>query len=515
MSAYVYARVSTFEQYVNGYSIDEQVRLCLEHAKACDLLLGVETNCDLPGVFLDGGKSAYKKRLHERPGGRAMLAALKPGDTVIAIAPHRLFRRLGDTVATMDAWVQQGVAVKFTEYPGLNTDTANGKALLYMMAVMAQLKSELISSRVRESQSIHKVKAPPKPPKPVVPVHEVSTKDLGSILQQLALDREPKPFQFSGTVRAYIRCSTKDQTVEHQRSLIEKLMPHDMQGAPIVWYVDTGVSAFKTKFEQRPAGGKLINELQPGDMVLGWRPDRLFRSLMDTHRVIKMVHDKGASVATVEGNLRTDTLQGRMLFQILGMFAEMESQDIGRAVRMATFSALAKSDKARSVRLPKFLSQCVKRGRERHYSFKDCFNFEEMFLIHIELYMTQKNYRDRRTACRVISNKWLSKKGLPPLKGEYGERVQPYLARLQKLQKEDYTERRQWMIDRLSKRDPSEEMRYVLNIETIAWVDRRQKAFLKIAKSLPGRLVDKQRLVAMAGACAQPAEAVELFGRLT
>lgn len=515
MTAFVYARVSTFEQYVNGYSIDEQVRLCLEHAKACDLLLGVETNCDLPGVFLDGGKSAYKKRLHERPGGRAMLAALRPGDTVIAIAPHRLFRRLGDTVATMDLWVQQGVAVKFTDYPGLNTDTANGKALLYLMAVMAQLKSELISARTKEAQSIHKINAPPKPPRPVQPAQEVSTKDLGTILQQLAISREPKPFQFSGTVRAYVRCSTKDQTVEHQRALIESLMPHDMQGAPIVWYTDTGVSAFKTKFEKRAGGGKLIDELQPGDMVVGWRPDRMFRSLMDTHRVIKLVHDKGASVATVEGNLRTDTLQGRMLFQVLGMFAEMESQDMGRATRMAMFGALAKSDKARNIRMPKFLRQVVQSRRERHYSFKECFTFEERFLMHIELHMTQKNYRDRRTACRAISNKWLAKKGLPSIKGEYGERIQPYLARLKKLQKEEFSERRQWLADRLSKRDKNEEVRYPLNIETIAWVDRRQQAFLKIARSMPGRLVDKQRLVSMAGACAQPADAVELFGRLT
>ena len=511
MSTWIYARVSTLDQYVNGYSIDQQVRVCLEYAKNNDYLLGLETNCDLPGVFIDGGKSAFKKKLCQRPGGLLLLGNAKPGDVIIALATHRLFRQFNDMVAVMDQWVQNGVTVKFVDYPTLNTDTANGKAMLYMMAVMAQLRSELISARVKESRVIAKTEAPQRPkPKPVEVVS--STKDIGAILQQMQLDREADKYKFTGRVHAYVRVSTNDQTVEHQVNLLTKLLPADLRGAEVIWYKDEGVSAFKTKFEKRKAGGELLKALKPGDMVVAWRPDRLFRSMVDANRVVESIHKTGASLMTVEGDLRTDKPQGKMLMQMLAMFAEIESQDISRLTRLGNFGAIGVNPKMQAMRVPKLLRDMKKHFNQKHYHFENIFSADERFYMHIELHLTAKNYRSRKEAFRVISNKWLKRKGLPPVQGEYGESCKTYARRVHLMQKVEFSERRHKLCEKLQKRKG--ELRYPLSPETACQLMRNQTEFLRVAKMFPGRLKDKQSLTMLASSCASPEAAVDFMGRL-
>jgi DNA invertase Pin-like site-specific DNA recombinase len=509
MSTYIYARVSTFDQYVNGYSIDQQVRSCLEYAKANGLMLGIETNCDVPGVFIDGGKSAYKKTLINRPGGLRLMQALKPGDTVVALATHRLFRRLADMVAVMDKWVTEGVFVKFVDYPSLNTDTANGKAMLYMMAVMAQLKSELISARVKESQGLKKTKPSEKIAKAHQVITERSSKDLGSIMQEAQRQRDAKQYTFNGVVRAYVRVSTKDQTVEHQEKLINQLLPSDLVGAPIVWYVDEGASAFKTRFDKRPAAGRLLKEVRSGDMIVAWRPDRLFRSLVDAAKVVDMIHKTGASITTIEGNMRTDTPQGRMLTNMMAMFAEIESQDISRMTKLGQFGAVGVNPAARAVRMPKLLREMKRHWTEKYYQFTDVFSQEDRFLMHIELYMTAKNYRSRKEACRVISNKWLKRKGLPTLTGEFGDSTKVYLNKLKKCE----SPRKQKVLKSIAEY-ACDEVRYPINLTSIAWVDKRQKEFLRVAKMFPGRLRDKQALTSLAAACHDPQQMSEFLEKV-
>jgi DNA invertase Pin-like site-specific DNA recombinase len=514
MSVWIYARVSTFDQYVNGYSVDQQVRSCLEYAKQHNMMLGDSTNCDLPGVFIDGGKSAFKKKLFQRPGGNLLMQNAKPGDTIIALATHRLFRQFGDMVAVMDKWVTDGVNVRFVDYPTLNTDTANGKAMLYIMAVMAQLKSELISARVKEAKGLAGVKQKPEPPTPKPTIMEKTSKDLGAVMQQMQVEREKSKFTFNGRVHAYVRVSTKDQTVDHQIEMIKKQIPEDMKNSEIIWYSDEGASAFKTKFERRKAGGQMLQALKPGDMVVAWRPDRLFRSLIDASRVLEKIHATGASLTIVEGNIRTDQAQGRMLMQMMSMFAEMESQDISRMTKLGHFGSIGVNPAARAVRMPKLLRSMKKHHLQKYYQFEDVLTPEERFYMHIELSLTQHNYRDRRTACRVISNKYLAKKGLAPVSGEFGDLVKTYVKRLKNMQKVEFSTRRQRLIDRLKKEPDGAEIRYPLNVSTIAWIDKRQKEFLRVAKMFPGRLRDKQALTMLASSCASPEAAVAFVERV-
>ena len=514
MSTFVYARVSTLDQYVTGYSVDAQVKACLEYCQRYQLPLGRETNCDLQGVFIDGGKSAYKKTLSNRPGGAAMLGALKPGDTVVATATHRLFRRMKDIVTTLETWVEHGISVIFTDYPALNTNTANGKAMLYMLGIMAQLKSELMGARIKEAKTISKSKVLNEKPRPVIPrpVTECSTKDMAEIIRQIAAGREQKQLDSIKTIRAYVRVSTNDQTVENQVAAIERMMPPEFSGKPVVWYRDEGASAFTTPLAKRKAGSKLLADLQPGDIIVTLRPDRMFRSLHDSARVVRQIDGVGAAIMAIEGGFRTDTPFGKTLVQMMTMFAELESAEIGRSTKHGKMQACAVSAEARAEFMPKFLRPPGSNGL-KHYAFHQIFNAEERMHMYLELYMTGKNYRDQRTAVRVISNKWLKLKGLPPVTGEFGMPAKMYVAKLKKMQEDEFSERRFRLITML--KNFKHDVIYPMNILTIVRTMRRMEAFLAVAKTLPGRLRDKSTLTTIASHCAVPQGMTDLVRRVS
>ena len=500
MSTYIYARVSTFDQYVNGNSIDAQCEMCLKHSVNHGMEMGTDSNCDLPGVFLDGGKSAYTKKLAERPGGLRLLTVLQPGDVVIATATHRLFRRMGDMVATMDHWVQNKISVRFTDYPMLNTDTANGKAMLYIFAVIAQMKSELTSSRVKEARAMSREK--PKVPvrvQPSVPLdtaEHLMTKDVGSIMQEMR--REETQSQFKGTVRAYIRVSTKEQTVEQQRQCIERMMPDDLRGAPTEWYSDEGVSAFKTKMVKRPSGSKLLEDLEPGDIVVTWRPDRMFRSLLDMANTTELIHRKGAFLLTVEGGIRTDSPFGKTMVSLLSLLAEVESQEISRSTKQGFFVAVGVSAKARAVFMPKFLSSMKDHHTQKHFCFNRFFTQEDKFNMHVQLSLTGKHYCSLSSACRVISNKWLRRKGLPSMTGVESESVGSYLAKVREMQQQRFSERREALIRVLRRRKGSDRVVYPINVTSSRRVIPNQDRFLRASRRISGRIKNKQALIAIA-----------------
>lgn len=506
MSCYIYARVSTFDQFITGHSVDAQTEVCLRLAMAEGLILGTETNCGLPGVFIDGGKSAFTKKLMQRAGGSRMLSVLKPGDTVIATATHRLFRRMGDMVNVMDMWVQNSIDVRFVDYPMLNTNSANGKAMLYIFAVIAQMKSELISARVKEARLVIKARKE----QPVVKVQKVEAPtppitlksiNVGEVLQEVSRQRDANQFKFTGKVRAYIRVSTKEQTVEQQRVCILRSLPADMKDAETVWYEDEGESAFRTSLSKRKSGSQMLKDLQSGDIIVAWRPDRVFRSLLDMANMVEKIHDTGAYLFIVEGGLRTDTPLGKTMVSLLSLMAEIESQEISRSTKLGQMVAVGVNEAARVGRLPKCLRAMDDRHDQKHFSFNQFFTTEERFYMYQQLALTGKQYRNRKTACRVISNMWLARKGFPPLTGLLHDTKKSYLARLKILQQTEWTTRKAKLIRVLEKYTNGPLVMYPINITTIGWVGPRQEEFFAAAKRLTGKIRDKATLTAILTTC--------------
>lgn len=76
--------------------------------------------------------------------------------------------------------------------------------------------------------------------------------------------------------------------------------------------------------QKRPLLAKMLAELKPGDVVVVYKMDRIARSLRDLMTIQEHVNDAGADFKSLTEVIDTTTPAGKMIFQILGAFAEFE-----------------------------------------------------------------------------------------------------------------------------------------------------------------------------------------------
>lgn len=130
------------------------------------------------------------------------------------------------------------------------------------------------------------------------------------------------------TIAKYKRCSTDNQELTLQDEILEKKILQMKEKNPNVEYrvLDYSDFAFSGKSTQRPALKKLLEDVEKGkiDIVIFTKLDRLARSLQDLLFISQKFSDKGVKFIVVEQEIDTSTYQGRLLFQILGAFAEFE-----------------------------------------------------------------------------------------------------------------------------------------------------------------------------------------------
>lgn len=112
---------------------------------------------------------------------------------------------------------------------------------------------------------------------------------------------------------AYARCSTEKQDLDIQ---IEALKA---AGADRIF--KEKVSGAK---EDRPELRKALDILQPGNVLLVYKTDRLARSVRQTVNIVHEVAEKGAHFRSVTEGFDTTTVSGKALFQMIAVFAEME-----------------------------------------------------------------------------------------------------------------------------------------------------------------------------------------------
>lgn len=90
-------------------------------------------------------------------------------------------------------------------------------------------------------------------------------------------------------------------------------------------FVDQSVSAYKVKLVKRPAGERLANLLQPGDLVVFARLDRAFRGVSDFAVTIERWMRRGVLVQFVNPQVDLTTAYGMAFAQIAAVFAQLES----------------------------------------------------------------------------------------------------------------------------------------------------------------------------------------------
>ena len=125
-------------------------------------------------------------------------------------------------------------------------------------------------------------------------------------------------------VALYCRVSTDGQTVENQtRELKAVAKRHDWE--IVETFTDEGISGAKGR-NGRPGFDALHRVItrKEIDLVAVWSVDRLGRSLQDLVAFLGELHGKGIDLYLHQQGIDTTTPAGKMIFQIMGVFAEFE-----------------------------------------------------------------------------------------------------------------------------------------------------------------------------------------------
>lgn len=140
----------------------------------------------------------------------------------------------------------------------------------------------------------------------------------------------------------YLRVSTDAQTVENQLRVLTEIA--ERSGWTILHvFADEGISGAKGR-DQRPGFDALLKAIarREIDLAAAWSVDRLGRSLPDLIAFLSDIQARGCDLYLHQQAIDTSTPSGRMLFQMLGVFAEFERSMIASRVRAGQARARAR-----------------------------------------------------------------------------------------------------------------------------------------------------------------------------
>lgn len=117
------------------------------------------------------------------------------------------------------------------------------------------------------------------------------------------------------TVIGYARVSTVDQNLEIQEAALKAA------GCEVIRSEKRSGTTTAGREELRT----VIDFLRTGDVLMVTRIDRLARSIGDLQDIVRAVKTKGASLKATEQPIDTSTAAGKAFLDMLGVFAEFET----------------------------------------------------------------------------------------------------------------------------------------------------------------------------------------------
>jgi DNA invertase Pin-like site-specific DNA recombinase len=133
-------------------------------------------------------------------------------------------------------------------------------------------------------------------------------------------------------IAIYARVSTNDQNVDNQINELQNYCTARNYEVYKV-YSDKGVSGSK---ESRPEFDLMLSDAKKRkyDCLLVWKLDRLSRSLKHLLNTLDILNTMNISFICYQDNIDTTTSTGRLMFQIVGAFAEFERSMIRERVSL-------------------------------------------------------------------------------------------------------------------------------------------------------------------------------------
>lgn len=117
------------------------------------------------------------------------------------------------------------------------------------------------------------------------------------------------------TILGYARVSTTEQNLDIQESALRAAGCEIVRSEKRSGSTTTGRTELQT----------VVEFLRPGDVLLVTRIDRLARSIGDLQDIVRAVKAKGASLRATEQPIDTSTAAGKAFLDMLGVFAEFET----------------------------------------------------------------------------------------------------------------------------------------------------------------------------------------------
>src|SRR6204780_1795918 len=117
------------------------------------------------------------------------------------------------------------------------------------------------------------------------------------------------------TVIGYARVSTVDQNLEIQEAALKTA------GCEVIRSEKRSGTTTKGRTELQT----VLEFLRKGDVLMVTRIDRLARSIGDLQDIVRAVRAKGASLKAIEQPIDTGTVAGKCFLDMLGVFAEFET----------------------------------------------------------------------------------------------------------------------------------------------------------------------------------------------
>ena len=165
----------------------------------------------------------------------------------------------------------------------------------------------------------------------------------------------------------YARVSTDDQTTDNQVFELEtvaKRMGWDIGEV----YTDI-ISGAKSK---RPELDRLMESVirKEVDIIMVWSVDRLGRSLQHLTTLLSDIHSKGVDLYLHQQGIDTRTPSGKAMYQMCGVFAELERGLIKERVMAGLQRAKAQGKRLGRPRVPPIQVEKIKRLRAEGLSYR-------------------------------------------------------------------------------------------------------------------------------------------------